>query len=704
MNVFLTPVQKLYTRIPVFLSLIADVLAISITLYTILTIRSLIASIVMLACLLLYFWLLLRSPTPDSSSLTWRTRLGQTDITLFIYAVLASIIIVTIRAGSGFMDVPSMGGLSNERIAAIHLNEGWSIYDKSHVRLGSIEFWFYFGSVLLISLMAIRYWGRRWPQVLKLHPATALFAISLFFGTVILPPYYIQWIHWSSFLGPALDVANGNWPILHIQNGYGFLYAGIVAAWIKLFPVNELSLAALIILFAIIAHIVAYILIKRLSRSPWFALLLSNILIFGLGSIEDQIKTGVQSPVRWHFILTVSMFLTWVTLSKMGARSVLAALLLGPIFLWNPLMTIFPVVAFVGVHLYRFLLSKDRQTLFPLGGLLVGTLVPVGLVLIFSNGWPDDGFMGIVGRVTNIALFFGGGFGNFPQLSFWTDILSITAVIIALYLLFRRTQKRTIVLCRDDLFLICCLATLAFPIGYAMGRNVGFGLWMVTWVMMLPIALFVGKLWRLVRIYRLPAWPFAVVITLILLNVNIIGLAHQHINDFLNGYEEARWAWSVDCAGLIQQGLKCDFIERPGLRKAIAEARKPPLIALANGETNTVLLAACQNGWAIVSTIDTYIYLQGDCKTQLPSSALLDTTYADIDSPGWVPAILQQEVVLVDERTNLHGAYSRFVNLLEQRLKEAGYSRRIISQTGVSAFVRSPIRTSKVEEMGESSE
>ena len=120
-----------------------------------------------------------------------------------------------------------------------------------------------------------------------LHPATALFAILLFFASLYLPPYEIDIDHWFPFVGTATAIRNGIWPYIGgYDPGYGFLRPAFLAAWVAAFGLSALSLSAMLMLTNLLAGAAAFALIHRLTASRVVAL---------VGACRRERKSGSLS-------------------------------------------------------------------------------------------------------------------------------------------------------------------------------------------------------------------------------------------------------------------------------------------------------------------------------------------------------------------------------------------------------------------------
>ncbi|HRN51112.1 MAG TPA: hypothetical protein PLC52_09580 [Anaerolineales bacterium] len=254
----LVVIRPLWLKIPLENSLIKSGVVISLGLsgiYCSFAVKAIFPSVGIIACFAFVVSSLLKEQEFSRSN-SIRRQLLRTDIAILIYASLIAIIIVTVRTAFGFLDT-----IPSESLGEI-IPKFWytddpvlAVYNKEHVRLAVLQFFLFTALAFFAGNAAVRFFSKFWSRLEGLHPATAIFAIVLFFGSISLPSFDIDAPHWTVWLGPALDALSGNWPYLHAQSGYGFLVSGVIGAWISLFAVSSLSLASLVFLATIIAGI-----------------------------------------------------------------------------------------------------------------------------------------------------------------------------------------------------------------------------------------------------------------------------------------------------------------------------------------------------------------------------------------------------------------------------------------------------------------
>lgn len=237
----------------------------------------------------------------------------------------------------------------------------------------------------------------------RLHPATALLPIILIIATVRFPPYSVDPLHWTIFVGPGLDVAKGYWPYLHNPSGYGFLPAGVMGIILKLFPFSAFTAYALVAITTALAGIAAYFLVNKMVNSKWLSLVIVTLLLFGFNSFEQAIQYPNSGALRFEFMQAVTLLLAWHILSTNGSKGLAAAFLFGIFLLWDPAFQAFAALPLAGGLLYQRFVRKDGIALKKMICTALSALATMLVVVIFSAKLPDGGIKGVIERTAGMS-------------------------------------------------------------------------------------------------------------------------------------------------------------------------------------------------------------------------------------------------------------------------------------------------------------
>ncbi|HEY5292884.1 MAG TPA: hypothetical protein VIJ43_11285, partial [Burkholderiales bacterium] len=195
-----------------------------------------------------------------------------TVLSLVLYAALFSILLVTVRAALGWLDRPTPP-FSQTALPAYMQSSALGFYDKSEVRLALTEMLMFTVASALVFVQSATYFVLRQGRALHLYPASAAFALVLYFSSVYLPPFKINADHWFPFIAAATGIGHGDWPYMGgFDSGYGLLAPAFLALWLSWFGLSPLSLSATIMASNLVSGAASFALIRKLTGSRAVAL------------------------------------------------------------------------------------------------------------------------------------------------------------------------------------------------------------------------------------------------------------------------------------------------------------------------------------------------------------------------------------------------------------------------------------------------
>ena len=547
---------------------------------------------------------------------------GSSVLSLVIYAALASVFLVTVRAALGWLEKPTLD-FAQMALPAYMQGAGLGFYDKSEIRLAlymMVAFTAVFG-ILFVRGTAL-YASSRHESVV-LHPETAAFATVLYFAAAYIPPYVnFNLPHWFPFIMGATAIQNGVWPYFSGYDfNYGLLCLAFLSGWLALFGLSTLSLSTVIMASDLISGAGAYALIRRLTGSRPVALLATSYLVLQ-ASDTLSVTSTFRAPIQ---IVLGSVFL-YASLRDADHRF-RNGLLFGITVLWNPIFGAFSVAGFLAAHGYRvFFAARDLR-----GGHLKAIFAMfAGIVLPLLVIWLYTGPSG-----SRLAAFYAGSGGNlfllgYANLAQGFNFLAMAAsVLVVLYLaaVLNRVGRQRKMTTRS-LFVGASLVSAIPYVMYAIGRSDWSHHFAAYWALMPSMSLTAYGLLRLfslrqgdLAVKRVPIRKRAnltpVVVAVAFLLLYPFNALIESIGGYTTANEPAKQGWYNNCAA----GKGCNPETKPTLRNHLAQAARP-LVTI-----DPRLATACREGTEIISENDTLIYYAGHCysSTGMPSINLLTT-------------------------------------------------------------------------------
>jgi hypothetical protein len=625
---------------------------------------------------------------------------SETHLALVIYAALGAALLVAARQAAGFDD-PAPDWTST-RIPSYLFgdNADVTVYDKAHVRLILVTWLALWAGLAIILPLWWRYLRASVRRTVQLRMPTALFVALALAGSITLPPFAMDQAHWSVWVGPAVDVGRGMWPFLNESSGYGFLSAGAVAAWMRLFSIGDLSLAVLVSLATLASISLLYVLVRAVTRSAWVGLGCAAILMVGFYDLPRAIAVPNTGALRWQLAALAGLYSFWKSFSHRRAAAVLASIGFGLCVLWDPPFLGFLAIAFLGAHLYRLLISRKTDHLVPLIAAGAGVLCVLAAIALTMR-WPGDGLAGIVKRATETSTVYLEGFANRAQTFGWFEPVCLAIGAFVVYSLWRRAWLQRRRLRRTDLFLAGSLFATIPCVVYDMGRTDAAPVFALMWVTLPSAALLLARYYRHARMTRRPIWPVVVPTLLLLSTLNLPYAWAARASDLATHYEKDRLTWAATCAQQVRLGSGCDLATLPTFQHGLTAATQPAFRV--DDPSNAALISACQGGQAILSEMDAFVYALGKCDGGDRPGSLVNTIVVPDIQPVLESAMRMQEVA-VDHRFGPLHHWREFVDYAEAQLRSRGFV-PIPQRTGsqVQSFVSERALAGGVEMLGDTS-
>lgn len=592
-----------------------------------------------------------------------------TVLSLVVYAALAAIALITLRAALGWLERPTLP-FEQLSLPAYTQSSVFGFYDKSEMRLALYEMLIF---TVVLGLTFVRSAGLftlHTRKQLILRPETAAFAVVLYFATAYAPPYINFNIpHWFPFIAGATAIQNGVWPYFSgFDFGYGLLCLAFLAAWLSLFGLSALSLSSVIMASDMITGLGAFVLIRRLTGSRAVALLGASYLL--LHAVDTL---AVTSTFRAPIQIVLGSLLLYTSLRDRNSR-IWSGFLFGLTVLWNPPFGAFYATAFLLAHGYRVFYAArvERDShIRSICSMLAGIALPLIVIWLYTGPGASRLSAFYAGSGGKLFLL---GYANLAQgFDAMTLAASILGVLYLAMVLYRSTRSRKMTI--RSLFVGASLISAIPYVMYAAGRSdLSHQLaayWALTPSMML---IFYG----LVRLLSLRHGPLAVqrmpipkrmgltstVVVVAYLTLFPLNRLTESISGYTTGNEGAKQKWYVACAA----GRECNIQNKPTLRNHLRDA-SGPLLAIDPG-----LAAACREGIDILSYNDALVYSAGSCYpwTGLPTVNLLVTR----DELDWyVGRMGARQQILFDNGKNIYESWKGgMLGEIKIRLIKQGFS------------------------------
>ena len=215
---------------------------------------------------------------------------APTILALTCYAALAAIVLVTVRAGVGALDLPSVP-FAQTGIARPLQDSSLGFYDKSELRLAIAELTLWTAGLAVALVLCAHAWLRRRSAALILWPTTAAFALILYFSVLRLPPYNEPLATAATAMLAQLIAGIAMFALLHGLTA-SRAAALLVASWLVLeAPALERPVAAAAIA---LGGLLVYSMLRKASgraRTMFVALsilsMLAGVLLTDVGPARD---------------------------------------------------------------------------------------------------------------------------------------------------------------------------------------------------------------------------------------------------------------------------------------------------------------------------------------------------------------------------------------------------------------------------------
>ncbi len=618
-------------------------------------------------------WVLRKSVLAEAAPATHASATRRLDsgtvFSLVLYAALASVILITLRAAMGWLERPA---LPFDQMSLPEYMQGsvLGFYDKSEMRLALYEMLAFTSLLGLAFVHAADLFVLRYRRPFSLRAETAAFAIVLYFAAAYSPPYiHFNLPHWFPFIAGATAIQNGVWPYFSgFDFSYGLLCLGFLSAWVSLFGLSTLSLSTLLMLSDLLCGLGVFVLIRRLTGSHAVALLGAAFLL-----LEGTDTVAVTSTFRAPIQIILGSLLLYSSLHRVKHR-IRNGFLFGITVLWNPTFGAFAAAGFAFAHAYRLFSAPREERLTHLTAMvsmLAGIIAPLLILWLYSGP-----------AASRLADFYAGSGGNlfllgYANLAQKFDTFAMAACLLAvLYLalvLYRSTRSRKMT--ARSLFVGASLITAIPYVIYAIGRSDISHQFAAYWALLPSMALLFYGLVRLLSLrrgpftLRRPAIEKRIGLTTVALGIAFVAFFPLNrlitsIAGYTTGNESLKQKWYTDCAA----GKSCDVGSKPTLRNHLLLAGQP-LLRIDPG-----LAAACRGGTDILSYNDALFYAAGHCFSPigLPTVNLL-VTRQEID--WYVNRVKSKQQILFDTGTNAFAEWKGdMLGELKARLIAQGFS------------------------------
>jgi hypothetical protein len=596
---------------------------------------------------------------------------------LVLYALLAAIVVLSVRAALGLLDRPVLP-FDQTPLPAYMQQAALGYYDKSELRLALLELLCFTAALAWLFLESARYLALRRGRPPRPHPASAAFALVLYFAAVALPPYAVNAEHWLPFVASATGIRHGVWPYLDgFDSSYGLLAPAFLALWLSWFGLSELSLSALIMASNLVCGAAGFALMRRLSGSRAVALLGSAILL-----LQATHATAVTSAFRAPLQITLGALLLYRSLSGRGSRAA-AGFLFGVIALWSPPFGAFALAGFVLAHGYAAYCAgaaQRREHLAAMRAMLAGVVLPLAAIWAANAGTaagPEELYAGATAG-SKLALL---GFGNSAQQIDPIVFPALMMLVLYLSATFHRLQRGRRISARGLFVGASIVAALPYIV-YATGRSDASHYFAAYWALMPGMALLFYGLARLLSLRPqaapvnpgLPRWSLGRSAGMLAV-VYLIAFPYARLTEAVANqalaYEPAREKWYQACAA----GKDCDSALKPSLRRYLEQARRR-LPGVEPVGRDAGLAAACRQGIPVVSYRDALIYAAADCYTPLglPTVNQVITRH---DLERYTARLQLHRHIVVDHGSNAFAQWrGDMIGEIKSRLQALGYAER----------------------------
>lgn len=628
------------------------------------------------AVLGLRFWRTGLRQSPTASSELHYALLGTgTVLSLLIYGVLASVILMTVRVALGWLDLPTVP-FAELPLPAYMQKSSLGYYDKSELRLVLLQFVFLTIAFGFLFLEALAHLAHRGGRPILLHPATAAFGLILYFSSVSLPPYSLNLDHWFPYVAAATGIRNGVWPYMSgFDPGYGILAPAFIAAWLWFFGLSVLSLSAVVMLSNLITGAATFALIRRLTGSRAVALLAASYLSLGFSS-SIAINSTFRSPLQTG----LSGLLLYLTLRGGNSYSLLG-FLFGVIVLWDPTFGVFAAAGFLLAHGYSGINGVPHKRAYHVQSIMwmfIGVAFPlIGLLIL------NPSMLATPSRLSDSFGSAGGlfllGYANLAQQFDPLIVAGCIALLLYVSIVLRRFFHSRKLTCRS-LFVGASLISAVPHVAYATSRSDAPHFIPIYWALIPSVTLlFYGGIRFLGLRSSRPnpdqrAVPTPIRLSTTVLSVAFIGLfPFYRLNDVVADYTTRYEPWRQRWFGLCAAGLGCDEANKPSLRNFFRYSYLP----LEKGGTLKVdphLIAACRGGWPIISYQDAWIYAAGRCyaPSGIPSVNMINTRN---ELNRYIEAMSRYESILFDAEKNTYAGWKGdMLGEIKGRLLQRGYA------------------------------
>jgi hypothetical protein len=485
------------------------------------------------------------------------------------------------------------------------------VYDKSAVKQIILHFSTCF---LLFSSIQIFY-GLRFREFFAERAKTANLLLGgvIIFCSWALPPYTMDFPHWSSWLGPALQIDHGKLPIIASQSQYGFWPPLILYVWTKVFGTSINTFVLLIFLLNSLSAFITYKLILRFTGKAWLALFgVFWIHIAFFPNVNESTIAPNLGPIRNVLPALITLF-SFAQVAYAKTEKPFWYFCLGLVTLWEPATGFFSALAFLAFIGFKGMRSGFKSVRFPLGYYALGSIGPISIALLLTKHEP---IFKIISDTIDHYRLYGDGFGNVEQSAMYYEIIFAMFLLFSIqYVIMRGFSGRMTP--RPLLMLTGIILVIPFIMqNFSRTYN---NMSVVIWILLPLILGFMNTYFRLPRFRTLTALSFLAFFSIVP-NMGqpaspVIEKAFKKIGEPLVKYEKERYNWALKCSELIRAGKECGVHSSPSLSRYLAAGRAS-FYAISGEESMevSILGKACQEKISIVSLRDILVYHKYHCE------------------------------------------------------------------------------------------
>ncbi len=472
--------------------------------------------------------------------------------------------------------------------------------------------------------------------------------------TFALPPFEHNKVHWATWIGPALGVVQGKWPLFHTQLMYGLLNMASLGVFLKLFDFSSMTLSAWVMTLNYGTVIFAYYLMQKLTRSRWISVIAILILLTNFFDLRTALVVPNHGLHRWVLpsLLSLALFFDSIRAPHETWKSMARGAVVGLATLWEPGLGFMIGLAFVGIHVYVAVVGKQKKFLIAPASALITIGLVCLLIIIFGQGGWHAALNGIL-HGSRVHQSFASGYAAREQDFVFADVVLFGFIVLTLLLTVFRILNGRYRLPPAHLFLIFTCIVAVPAVAYCLITSAVEVREHYAWIIMPALTLVFSRSFRLSP--RLPARFATVGCTALLVLPWLIGVANHATTGFsktfLGAREGERRKFYQNCATATMRDNSCRPEAKPSLHKDVLAmiAPFPPDETIhVQGSDMTLLIEGCRHGIPILSWRDSWIFAIGHCNVPAPYASWILARTEDARQNEFDRIANSETMVLVD--------------------------------------------------------